>query len=148
MPKCQSPTKQHMSPSTQNESFQHQKWEFRTANQQLVKALLALTYGPRCKKTRVIRVSTTNNKDADQSTWMRRLVFACVVHNPPPNTGPILLNLPVTILTRKTPAKIHLKILSAFVVCCNFLLTLFKKVKYRDKQCGPRSDCSYRDSLI
>ena len=148
MPKCQSPTKQHMSPSTQNESFQHQKWEFKTANQQLVKALLALTCWPYCKKTSVIVVSTTHNKDADQSAWIHRLVCACVVHNPPPNTGPILLNLHVTILTLKTPAKIHLKILSAFVVCCKFLLTSFNKVKYRDKQCGPRSDCSYRGSLI
>ena len=106
----------YMSPSTQNESFQHQKWEFRTANQQLVKALLALTYGPRWKKTSVIRVSTTNNKDADQSAWICRLV-CCTI-------------------------------LSAFVVCCKCLLTLFNKVKYRDKQCGPRSDCSYRSSLI
>ena len=35
-------------------------------------------------------------------------------------------------ITLKTPAKNHLKILSAFVVCCKFLLTLFNKVKYRD----------------
>ena len=44
--------------------------------------------------------------------------------------------------------KNHLKIPSAFVVCCKFLLTLFNKVKYRDKQCGPRSACSYRSSLV
>ena len=37
------------------------------------------------------------------------------------------------------PAKNHLKIPSAFVVCCNFLLILFNKAKYRDKQCGPES---------
>ena len=48
----------------------------------------------------------------------------------------------------KRQRKIHLKIPPAFVVCCKFLLTLFNKVKYRDKQCGPRSDCSYRSSLI
>ena len=53
-----------------------------------------------------------------------------------------------SILTLKTPAKIHLKITSAFVVSCNFLLKLFNEVKYTDKQCGPRSDCSYRSSLI
>ena len=41
------------------------------------------------------------------------------------------------------PVKIHLKMQSAFVVRCKFLLTLFNKVKYRDKKCGPRSaDCS------
>ena len=51
-------------------------------------------------------------------------------------------------LTLKTPAKNDPKIPSVFVVCCNFLLTLFTKAKYRDKQCGPRSDCSYRSSLI
>ena len=28
---------------------------------------------------------------------------------------------------------INLKILSAFVVCCKFLLALFNKVKYRDQ---------------
>ena len=37
----------------------------------------------------------------------------------------------------------YLKIASAFVVCCKFLLTFFNKVKYRDKQCGSGSDCSY-----
>ena len=30
------------------------------------------------------------------------------------------------------PAKIHMKIPPAFVVCCKFFLTLFNKVKYRD----------------
>ena len=40
----------------------------------------------------------------------------------------------------KTPAKNHLKIQSAFVVCCKSLLRLFNKVKYRDKQCSPRLD--------
>ena len=50
----------------------------------------------------------------------------------------------LTYLTLNTPAKIT----SAFVVCCKFLLTLFDKVKYRDKQCGPRSDYPYRSSLI
>ena len=34
------------------------------------------------------------------------------------------------LISLKTPAKIHLKIPSAFVVCCKFLLTLFNKVKY------------------
>ena len=42
----------------------------------------------------------------------------------------------------KYPRNIHLKIPSALVVCCKFLLTLFNKVKYRDKQCGPRSEQS------
>ena len=45
-------------------------------------------------------------------------------------------------------AKIHLKMSSAQVVCCIFLLTLFDLYKYRGEQCGPRSDCSYRSSLI
>ena len=49
----------------------------------------------------------------------------------------------VVALTLKTSAKKnHPKIPSAIVVCCKFLLTLFKQAKYRDKQCGPRSDCS------
>ena len=51
-------------------------------------------------------------------------------------------------LTLKKPAKNHRKIPSAFVVCCNYLLTLLNKAKYRDKHCRPRSDCSYRSSLI
>ena len=48
----------------------------------------------------------------------------------------------------KTSAKNSSENSACFVVCCKFLLTLFNKVKYRDKQCGPRSDCSYRSSLI
>ena len=43
-------------------------------------------------------------------------------------------------LSLKTPAKNYPKIPSAFVVCCKFLLKLFNKAKYRDKQCGPRSE--------
>ena len=46
----------------------------------------------------------------------------------------------------KRQQKIHLKITSVFVVCCKFLLTLFNKVKYRDKQCRPRSDCSFQQT--
>ena len=40
------------------------------------------------------------------------------------------------------------KMLSAKVVCYKILQTLLNKFKYRDKQCVPRSDCSYRSSLI
>ena len=47
----------------------------------------------------------------------------------------------------KTPAKSS-EIPFAIAICSKFLLTLFNKVKYRDKQCGPRSDCSCRSSLI
>ena len=37
--------------------------------------------------------------------------------------------------------------LSAQVVCCTFdIVTGY--CKYRDKQCGPRSNCFYRNSLI
>ena len=43
-------------------------------------------------------------------------------------------------MTRALTLKQHLKILLAFVVCCNFLITLFNKVKHRDKQCRLRSD--------
>ena len=52
-------------------------------------------------------------------------------------------------LTLKTPAKISSKnsvcICRLLQIC---LITIFNKVKYRDKQCGPGSDCSYRSSLI
>ena len=37
----------------------------------------------------------------------------------------------------------HLKMLSADVICCNYW-----RIKYRSKQHGPRTDCSYRSSLI
>ena len=46
----------------------------------------------------------------------------------------LVLKKTVSMLTLKTPAKKnHLNILSAFVVCCKLLLTLF------NKRCGPRS---------
>ena len=41
------------------------------------------------------------------------------------------------VITLKTPAKIHLKIPSAFVVCCNFLLTLFNKLSIETNSVDP-----------
>ena len=41
-----------------------------------------------------------------------------------------------------------IKMPSAEVVCCFFLLELFDLCKYRGQQCGSISDCSYRGSLI
>ena len=46
-----------------------------------------------------------------------------------------------------TPAKIDLKMPSAIVVYCIFLLTLFDLCKYGGKQYGPSSDCSSRPTL-
>ena len=46
--------------------------------------------------------------------------------------------------------KIHLKMPSAYVVCCIFLLILhvYELFKCMGKQCGHRSDCSYMSSLV
>ena len=37
---------------------------------------------------------------------------------------------------------------SVYVVCCIFLQTFQTYFLHIGKQCGPRSDCSYRSSLI
>ena len=37
---------------------------------------------------------------------------------------------------------------SVFVVCCNFHATFSNLLLHTGKQCGPRSDCSLRSSLI
>ena len=43
--------------------------------------------------------------------------------------------------------KMHQKMSSAEVVCCK-LLPSIRRIKYRSKQRRPRTDCSYRSSLI
>ena len=44
--------------------------------------------------------------------------------------------------------KLHLKMSSAEVVCCKYLPNITDLSKYRSKQRRPRTDCSYRSSLI
>ena len=48
----------------------------------------------------------------------------------------------------KRQEKMHLKMTSAEVVCCKQLPYITDEFKYTGKQGGPRSDCSYRSSLI
>ena len=48
----------------------------------------------------------------------------------------------------KRQEKIHLKMSSAEVVRCKYLPNINDEFKYRSKQCGPRTDYSYRNSLI
>ena len=47
------------------------------------------------------------------------------------------------LLTLKAPLK-----MSAEVICCKLLPNITSKFKYTCKKCGPRTDCSYRSSLI
>ena len=61
---------------------------------------------------------------------------------------PSSLLLDIGDLALKAAARIHLKMPSAQVVCCMFLLTLFDYCKYGGIQCGPRSDSSLRSSLV
>ena len=49
----------------------------------------------------------------------------------------------LTHLTLKVPRKMHLKILSAEVVCCKWLPNTAGEYKHGSKHCRPRSDCSF-----
>ena len=43
----------------------------------------------------------------------------------------------------KAPANMNLKMLSAYFLCCIYLITLLTLIwKSRGEQCGSRSDCS------
>ena len=48
----------------------------------------------------------------------------------------------------KRQENLHLKMSSDYVVCCIFLRTFQTYFLHIGKQCGPRSDCSLRSSLI
>ena len=48
----------------------------------------------------------------------------------------------------KCQENLHLKMSSVYVVCCIFLQTFQTYFWHIGKQCGPRSDCSLRSSLI
>ena len=52
------------------------------------------------------------------------------------------------IVSLKVLAKAHLKMLSAYVVCCIYLLTLLANVSIETKHCWPRSNCSRPNLFI